>query len=228
VLPDLSPPANPQFPSHVPVRRQTNPRLRYDCPDILCAVQRITFADKITLGQSAVLGIMCVNSFRPVSCALICRRASKSNHLSVNQFNWLGTIFSLSYLAFEYPQNLALQRFPVGKWMRFVSRALSNCFEADRQTSINIFIWSIALLCHAACESFGGLFAVRFILGMCEGAITPGFMIVCATLLYTSFPATNTVSPKVTSMFYTRTEQMQRTGYWCMSLFFYQSSLIQF
>jgi hypothetical protein len=38
----------------------------------------------------------------------------------------LGTIFYLSYLAFEYPQNLALQRFPVGKWM-----------------SLNIFVWAV-------------------------------------------------------------------------------------
>ena len=32
----------------------------------------------------------------------------------------LGTIFYLSYLAFEFPQNLCLQHFPVGKWMRYV------------------------------------------------------------------------------------------------------------
>jgi ACS family allantoate permease-like MFS transporter len=38
----------------------------------------------------------------------------------------LGTIFYLSYLVFEYPQNLALQRFPVGKWM-----------------SLNIFVWAV-------------------------------------------------------------------------------------
>ncbi|KAF8891290.1 major facilitator superfamily domain-containing protein [Infundibulicybe gibba] len=120
----------------------------------------MTFADKTTLGQSAVLGII------------------PGAHLTQNQFNWLGTIFYLSYLVFEYPQNLALQRFPVGKWM-----------------SINIFIWGVALLAHAACKSFGALFAVRFILGICEGAITPGFMI-------------------VTSMFYTREEQTKRVGYW--------------
>jgi hypothetical protein len=35
--------------------------------------------------------------------------------------------------------------------------------------SINIFIWAVALLAHAACKSFGALFAVRFILGVCEG-----------------------------------------------------------
>ncbi|KAJ3755154.1 major facilitator superfamily domain-containing protein, partial [Lentinula raphanica] len=130
-------------------------------------VHRMIFADKTALGQSAVLGIQ------------------KTAHLDQTQFDWLGSVFYLSYLAFEYPQNLALQRFPVGKWMRRV---------------INIFIWAIVLLhvsslLHAACHSFGALFAVRLILGICEGAITPGFMI-------------------VTSMFYTREEQNKRVGYW--------------
>ncbi|KAI0053852.1 MFS general substrate transporter [Auriscalpium vulgare] len=120
----------------------------------------MTFADKTTLGQSAVLGLQ------------------KSAHLDQNQFNWLGTVFYLSYLAFQYPQNLALQYFPVGRWI-----------------SINVFVWAVALLCHAACKSFGALFAVRFIMGMCEGAITPGFLI-------------------VTAMFYTREEQTRRVGYW--------------
>ncbi|KAF7440591.1 hypothetical protein PC9H_000937 [Pleurotus ostreatus] len=127
---------------------------------LMCIMYLMTFADKTTLGQSAVLGII------------------PGAHLNQNQFNWLGTIFYLSYLVFEYPQNLALQYLPVGKWM-----------------SINIFIWAVALLSHAACKSFGALFAVRFILGVCEGAITPGFMI-------------------VTSMFYTRAEQTRRVGYW--------------
>jgi ACS family allantoate permease-like MFS transporter len=90
----------------------------------------------------------------------------------------LGTIFYISYLIFEFPQNLALQKFPVGKWM-----------------SLNIFVWAVALCCHAACKNFAGLFVVRFILGMCEGSITAGFMI-------------------VSSMFYTRREQTARVGYW--------------
>lgn len=127
---------------------------------LMCIMYLMTFADKTTLGQATSLGII------------------PGAHLTQNQFNWLGSIFYLSYLVFMYPQNLALQRFPVGKWM-----------------SINIFIWAIALLSHAACKSFGALFAVRFILGCCEGAITPGFLI-------------------VTSMFYTQSEQTRRVGYW--------------
>ncbi|KAH9974774.1 major facilitator superfamily domain-containing protein [Lactifluus volemus] len=94
------------------------------------------------------------------------------------RYNWLGTIFYLSYLVFEFPQNLALQRFPVGKWM-----------------SLNILIWAVALCSHAACKNFAGLFVVRLILGMCEGSITAGFMI-------------------VSLMFYTRKEHTVRVGYW--------------
>lgn len=63
---------------------------------------------------------------------------------------------------------------------------------------MNILVWSIALMCHAACTSFAGLFVVRCILGVCEGSITAGFMI-------------------VSGMFYTRTEQTLRVGYWCAS-----------
>lgn len=37
------------------------------------------------------------------------------------------------------------------------------------ENSINIFVWAVALLAHAACKSFGALLAVRFIMGICEG-----------------------------------------------------------
>lgn len=51
--------------------------------------------------------------------------------------------------------------FPVGKWM-----------------SYNITLWGIFLCCFAACNSFAGLAVLRLGLGMCEGAITAGFMII--------------------------------------------------
>ncbi|OJA13962.1 hypothetical protein AZE42_03611 [Rhizopogon vesiculosus] len=127
---------------------------------LMCVLYWIQFMDKTTLGSAAILGIQ------------------EATHLTTNQYNWLGTVFYLSYLLFEYPQNLALQRFPVGKWM-----------------SINIFVWAVALASHAACKNFAGLLVVRLLLGVCEGSITAGFLI-------------------VSSMFYTRTEQTLRVGYW--------------
>ncbi|KAK7055772.1 MFS general substrate transporter [Favolaschia claudopus] len=82
----------------------------------------VQYMDKTTLGSSAILGIR------------------------------LGTVFYLSYLALEFPQNLALQRFPVAKWLSF-----------------NIFVWAVAVCSHAACKNFAGLMAVRIILGISEG-----------------------------------------------------------
>ncbi|EJC97572.1 MFS general substrate transporter [Fomitiporia mediterranea MF3/22] len=115
----------------------------------MCIVYWITYMDKTTLGSSAILGL------------------KTSTHLNATQYNWLGTIFYLSYLVSAFPQNLALQRFPVGKWL-----------------SANIFVWGITLCLHAACKNFNGLFVVRLILGACEACITTGFMIVSA-MFYT-------------------------------------------
>ncbi|EJD04860.1 MFS general substrate transporter [Fomitiporia mediterranea MF3/22] len=115
----------------------------------MCIVYWITFMDKTTLGSSAVLGL------------------KTDTHLNATQYNWLSTIFYLSYLVFEYPQNLALQRFPVGKWL-----------------SANIFVWGVTLCLHAACKNFDGLFVVRLILGACEACVATGFMIVSA-MFYT-------------------------------------------
>lgn len=72
-------------------------------------------------------------------------------------------------------------------------------FITNPMSSLNIFIWAISLICQAACTNFAELFVCRLILGMCEGSITAGFMI-------------------VTSMFYTRKEQTLRVGYWCECL----------
>ncbi|KZT03194.1 MFS general substrate transporter [Laetiporus sulphureus 93-53] len=129
---------------------------------LMCTIYWVQYMDKLTLGNAAILGL------------------KADIHLTTNEYNWLGTIFYISYLIFEYPQNLALQRLPVGKWL-----------------SVNIFVWGTAMCCHAACKDFRGLFACRFVLGLCEGSITAGFMV-------------------VTSMFYTRTEQTLRVGYWFM------------
>ncbi|KAJ3710138.1 MFS general substrate transporter [Lentinula guzmanii] len=134
-------------------------RRKIDCVlmPLMCILYFIQYLDKSTLGSSSILGIL------------------TATHLDANE---LSTVFYLSYLVFEYPQNLALQRFPVGRWL-----------------SVNIFIWSVALCCHAACRNFRELVVVRIILGMCEGSITAGFLL-------------------VSSMFYTRNEQMLRVGYW--------------
>jgi MFS family permease len=68
--------------------------------------------------------------------------------------------------------------------------AISISIDADSQ-----LIWSVALFAQAGCHNFGGLFVCRLILGICEGSITAGYLI-------------------ITSMFYTHAESSRRVGYW--------------
>ncbi|KAJ7618009.1 major facilitator superfamily domain-containing protein [Roridomyces roridus] len=110
---------------------------------LMCVLYWVQFMDKTTLGNSAVLGI------------------KTSAHLTTDEYNWLSTIFYIAYLVFQFPQNLALQRFPVAKWIAF-----------------NVFIWAILICCHAAAKDFTGLMVLRFLLGACEGVTTSGFLIV--------------------------------------------------
>ncbi|KAJ3733083.1 MFS general substrate transporter [Lentinula guzmanii] len=74
-------------------------RRKIDCllMPLMCILYFIQYLDKSTLGSSSILGILA------------------ATHLDANE---LSTVFYLSYLVFEYPQNLALQRFPVGRWLR--------------------------------------------------------------------------------------------------------------
>lgn len=89
----------------------------------------IQYMDKTTLGSSAILGI------------------KTSAHLSATEYNWLGTIFYLSYLVFEYPQSLALQRFPVGKWMRSV-----DSISIFKPSMLIIYLYIITI---ASISSYG-------------------------------------------------------------------------
>ncbi|OJA19853.1 hypothetical protein AZE42_09923 [Rhizopogon vesiculosus] len=77
------------------------------------------------------------------------------------------------------------------------SAAILGIQEATHLTAnhINLCIWAITLACHAAYTNFVGLVVVRLLLGASEGSITAGFLI-------------------ASSMFYTRTEQTLRVGYW--------------
>lgn len=139
--------------------RKLRIKLDWHLLPILFMLYTLQFIDKSTLGASSILGLI------------------EDNKLSAPEFNTLGSAFYIGYLVFEWPQNWALQRFPVAKWV-----------------SLNIFLWAIFLGLHPLCKSFGSLFALRFLLGASEGAVTAGLMLVI-------------------SMFYTRVEIGERIGW---------------
>ncbi|WVQ72670.1 hypothetical protein IAR50_002229 [Cryptococcus sp. DSM 104548] len=81
-------------------------------------------------------------------------------HLKGTQYSWLGSVFFLGYLAFEFPGSYILQRLPLSKTM-----------------GTSIIIWGALLMCMAAPRSFGGAAAVRALLGCSESLVTPGFVL---------------------------------------------------
>ncbi|KAL4935044.1 hypothetical protein BDV06DRAFT_234748 [Aspergillus oleicola] len=82
-------------------------------------------------------------------------------NLSSGEYSWVVSIFYLGQLASEYAFIYLMSRLPVA---RFVA--------------VMIIIWGLVAGCLAAPHNFGGFAAVRFVLGACEGAVSPAFVII--------------------------------------------------
>lgn len=65
--------------------------------------------DKTTLGYAAVFGIR------------------EDTHLVGTEYSWLGSLFYLGHLAFEYPFSILLQKFPVNKVMAGTVSTTHGC-----------------------------------------------------------------------------------------------------
>ncbi|KAJ7885227.1 MFS general substrate transporter [Mycena leptocephala] len=150
---------------HPPVSAEDSRRMRakldWHLLPLLFCMYTVQFIDKSTLSYTAVLGII------------------KDANLTTNDFNTLGSAFYIG----TFELNLALQYFPVGKWM-----------------TINLFLWALFLGLHCVCRSFSSLFALRFFLGAAEG---------CTSRFATDIPCLMLI----TSMFYTRVEIGERIGW---------------
>ncbi|VUC26107.1 unnamed protein product [Clonostachys rosea] len=77
----------------------------------------------------------------------------------------------------------------------FPTTYLLRRLPIGKYTSANIVLWGIILTLHAVASDYAGLLTVRFLLGVFEATVTPSFVI-------------------ITSMWYRKTEQGRRTGYW--------------
>ncbi|KAH8698966.1 allantoate permease [Talaromyces proteolyticus] len=99
-------------------------------------------------------------------------------HLVDQQYSWVSSIFYFGYFFWEYPTNILITRVPVAKYL-----------------AANTVFWGAVVALTAACVNYGGLLAVRFLLGVAEATITPAFMF-------------------ITTTWYTRDEIPFRTGIW--------------
>ncbi|KAG8625959.1 hypothetical protein KVT40_006360 [Elsinoe batatas] len=110
----------------------------------LIAVNYIFFyIDKTTLSYAALYGIR------------------EDLSLTGSQYSWLSSIFYFGFIAWAFPTNFLMQKFPLGKYLGF-----------------NIILWGIFLMLQAACNSFATLAVLRFLSGAAEACADPAFMLI--------------------------------------------------
>ncbi|KAL4937288.1 hypothetical protein BDV06DRAFT_232700 [Aspergillus oleicola] len=78
-------------------------------------------------------------------------------NMSADEYNWVQSIYFISYIVFEVPSNLLQKRLTPRLWQSRI-----------------MLTWGIVLACHAAVQNKHALYALRFILGMCEAGMFPG------------------------------------------------------
>jgi len=86
-------------------------------------------------------------------------------HLKGNQFNSALAVFYASYLLVEMPSNWVLKRMGANRWLPII-----------------VCAWGIVTTLTGLVQNFGGLLAVRLILGACEGGLLPGIILYLSTI----------------------------------------------
>ncbi|KAF2155469.1 MFS general substrate transporter [Myriangium duriaei CBS 260.36] len=99
-------------------------------------------------------------------------------HLNGVEYSWISSFFYVGFLIGSPISAVALVKFP-----------------ATKVVVVTVILWATTLMCMAIGHNFGGLAALRILLGVFEAAINPGFSI-------------------VTSMWYKPNEHALRHGLW--------------
>ncbi|KAI3532842.1 hypothetical protein CSPX01_13177 [Colletotrichum filicis] len=100
-------------------------------------------ADKTSLSVQAVFGLR------------------EDTGLVGEQLNWLSTIFYLSHLVCEFPENWLIQKNHTGKFL-----------------SVVMVLWGVVVLCIAFAKNFAHLMILRTLQGALDCTISPIFMLI--------------------------------------------------
>ncbi|KAL0575525.1 hypothetical protein V5O48_006448 [Marasmius crinis-equi] len=107
------------------------------------------YVDKTTLSYAAIFGI------------------KKDLNLGKSEYSWLSSLFYFGWVAWAFPTNLLMQKFPVNKYL-----------------AVNIFLWGVLLMAQAASRNFTDLAILRILSGAAEATADPAFVLI-TSLWYT-------------------------------------------
>ncbi|KAF7328846.1 MFS general substrate transporter-31 [Mycena venus] len=103
-------------------------------------------SDKTSLGNQAIFGLR------------------TDTHLKGQEYQWLTTIFYMTYLIGEFPSNFLLQRWAMG-----------------RTLSIYMLCWGICVVSISVAQNWTHLMVIRALQGFFECTISPGFVLIIGT-----------------------------------------------
>jgi len=86
-------------------------------------------------------------------------------HLHGTQFNAALAVFYVSYILVELPSNWILKKMKPSRWLPML-----------------VAVWGTVTTLSGLVESYSGLIAIRFFLGLCEGGLLPGIIVYLSTL----------------------------------------------
>ncbi|KAK1224120.1 hypothetical protein PQX77_012979 [Marasmius sp. AFHP31] len=101
------------------------------------------YVDKTTLSYAAIFGI------------------KKDLNLGKTEYSWLSSLFYFGWVAWAFPTNLLMQKFPVNKYL-----------------AVNIFLWGVLLMAQAASRNFTELAILRVLSGAAEATADPAFVLI--------------------------------------------------
>ncbi|KAI3541341.1 major facilitator superfamily transporter [Colletotrichum paranaense] len=114
----------------------------------ICITYLLNYLDRVNLGNARTL-----NNDKPEDNIVTML------NLTGQRYNVAVALFFVPYVLMEFPSNIMLKYFSPSKW---ISRIMVS--------------WGIVTICTAACTTYGGLLAVRIMLGLAEAGFFPGIM----------------------------------------------------
>ncbi|KAI9276857.1 major facilitator superfamily domain-containing protein [Phascolomyces articulosus] len=122
-------------------------KINFTTVPFICIIAFLQFLDKYTLNFSAVMGLF------------------QDTGITGDQFAWLGSIYYMGYLVFQFPNQYLLQKCPLSKYL-----------------GTAIILWGITVGCTALATNFVQLAALRFLLGFFESVTYPALFLLIGVI----------------------------------------------
>jgi sugar phosphate permease len=107
----------------------------------------LCFLDRANIGNARILNQSTGNDMQT------------ETHTTDYQFVIALMVFLVAYAIFEVPSNMLLKKLRPSRWLAFL-----------------MLSWGVMTMCLGAVSNFGGVTAVRFLLGMFEAGLFPGLV----------------------------------------------------